>query len=151
MAAEAATIHASAVLVGRKAVLIRGAPGAGKSNLAWHLVQAGSTGALPFARLIADDRAYVEVRGGRLLVRPHASLAGLIEIRGVGIRRLAYEPLAVAGFVIDLSAGDAERYPSETAQQAEIDRVILPRLAVAAGVAPLPAALAFLTTAAAGN
>ena len=98
------TIHASAVLIGAKAVLIRGPSGAGKSRLAFELIKAGRTGALPFARLVADDRAHVEACGGRLLVRPAAALAGLIEMRGLGIRRLAYEPVAVVGLVVDLAA-----------------------------------------------
>ena len=94
------TLHASAVLVGAKAVLIRGASGAGKSRLAWQLLQSG----LAFTRLIGDDRVQLEGRGGRLLVRPAATLAGLIEIRGLGIRRVDYEPVAVLGLVVDLGA-----------------------------------------------
>ena len=61
MTADASSIHASAVLVGAKAVLIRGPSGSGKSRLAWDLLSAAqhSTGfgALPFARLVIDDRA----------------------------------------------------------------------------------------------
>src|ERR1700682_5999838 len=84
------TIHASAVLVGARAVLIRGPAGSGKSNLAFALVRAAEAGALPFARLVGDDRVQVEAAHGRLLVRPAETLKGLIEIRGLGIRRLAY-------------------------------------------------------------
>ncbi len=51
--------------------------GAGKSSLALRLVQAGETRLLPFARLVADDRAHVEACHGRLLVRPAPALAGL--------------------------------------------------------------------------
>ena len=116
MTAGAPTIHASAVLAGAKAVLIRGPSGSGKSQLAWNLLQAAAQttglGALPFARLVADDRAYVEASAGRLLVRPAPALAGLIEIRGLGIRRLAFEPVAAVGLVIDLGAADAERHPA---------------------------------------
>jgi len=152
MAAESSTIHASAVLVGRTAALIRGAAGAGKSRLAWQLMQAGgATGASPFARLVADDRVYVSVHGDRLLARPAAALAGLIEVRGLGIRRIAYEPVAAVGFVIDLGAEDAARHPAEESLVADIAGIRLPRLAVAAGIDPLPAVLAFLTTATAGN
>ncbi|HEY1311824.1 MAG TPA: serine kinase, partial [Pseudolabrys sp.] len=106
MAAEAATIHASAVLVGHKAVLIRGPAGSGKSQLVWDLLQAAAMGALPFARLVADDRAHVEHHFGRLLVRPAPTLAGMIEIRGLGIRRLDHEPLAAVALVVDLAAED---------------------------------------------
>lgn len=139
-------IHASAVLIGAKAALIRGPAGAGKSQLALALIEAARTGALPFARLVADDRTLVEVHGGRLVVRPAPELAGLIEVRGLGIRRLPYEPVAVAKLVIDLAATDAERLPAREAGQTAIEGVMLPRLAVAPGAPALPLLLAFLNT-----
>jgi serine kinase of HPr protein (carbohydrate metabolism regulator) len=132
------TIHASAVLVGGKAALIRGPAGAGKSRLAFELIEAATRGALPFARLVADDRAHVEARAGRLLVRPAPALAGLIEVHGLGIRRLPHEPLAVAGLVVDLA-------------ETVIEGVSLPRLAVAPGMPALPLVLAFLSAPAAAN
>jgi serine kinase of HPr protein (carbohydrate metabolism regulator) len=94
MAADAATTHASAVLIGPKAALIRGPAGSGKSQLVWDLLQVTEFGALPFARLVGDDRVHVDTHAGRLLVRPAAQLAGLLEIRGLGIRHLPYEPVA---------------------------------------------------------
>ncbi len=141
------SIHASAVLVGAKAVLIRGPSGAGKSSLAWDLVRASGKAALPFARLVGDDRVYVEAASGRLLIRPAPALAGLIEIRGLGIRRLPYEPGAVAGLVVDLAAADAGRLPARDAAETAISGVILPRLAIAPGQNPLPLVLAWLGTA----
>ena len=90
MATEPSTIHASAVLIGAKAILIRGPSGSGKSRLVWDLLQAAEQGVLPFARLVADDRAFVETQNGQLLVRPAPALAGIIEIFGLGIRRLPY-------------------------------------------------------------
>ena len=99
MAGPGSTIHASAVLVGPKAVLIRGPSGSGKSRLAWELLVAVTQGLLPFARLVADDRAYLENHSGRLVVRPAKPLAGMIEVRGVGIRKVEIEPLAVVGLV----------------------------------------------------
>jgi serine kinase of HPr protein (carbohydrate metabolism regulator) len=140
------TIHASAVLVGARAVLIKGPPGSGKSRLALALLQAGERGMLPFARLVADDRAYVEAHHGRLLVRPAPSLAGLIEVRGLGIRRLACELVAVVGAVVELAASNAERLPSMAATTAEIAGITLPRLAVVAGVDPFAVLYSYLRT-----
>jgi serine kinase of HPr protein (carbohydrate metabolism regulator) len=140
------TIHASAVLIGAKAVLIRGPSGAGKSQLAFDLIQAARTGALPFARLVTDDRALVEAVSGRLIVRPPPELAGRIEIRGLGIRTTSYENLAVVGLVVDLAAADAARMPSREAETAVISGVTLPRLAVAPATAALPLILAWLAT-----
>ena len=151
MAAEASTIHASAILVGAKAVLIRGPSGSGKSRLAWDLLQAAQKGVLPFARLVADDRAIVEAHTGQLLVRPAPALAGMIEIRGLGIKRLGFEPVAAVGLVVDLAAEDAARLPAITAGNATITGIILPRLAVAVGMQALPLVLASLGTIPAGN
>jgi serine kinase of HPr protein (carbohydrate metabolism regulator) len=138
------TIHASAVLVGARAVLIRGPSGSGKSRLALQLLQAAHAGHLPFARLVADDRAYVEAINGQLLVRPASTLAGLLEIRGSGIHKLEHEAVAAVGWIVDLTAEDAARLPEEVAQTATIEGVSLPRLAVAAGEEALPRLLPFL-------
>ena len=93
----------------------------------------------------------MESHSGRLLVRPAPALAGLIEIRGLGIRRLPFEPVAVVGLVVDLAAADAGRLPAETAGNAQIAGVTLPRLAVAAGNGALPLVLAHLRTSADGR
>jgi HPr kinase/phosphorylase len=140
-----ATIHASAVLVGARAVLIRGPSGSGKSRLAFELIQAASNGPLRFARLVGDDRVHVEAAHGRLVVRPAAALAGLIEVRGVGIRKLPYEPCALVGLVVDLGA-EAERLPQADQQRTELEGIGLARLAVAAGEPALPAVLSLLTS-----
>ena len=142
MATEAPTVHASAVLAGARAVLIRGPAGAGKSRLALALIAAAQTGLLRFARLVGDDRVHLEPCHGRMLARPAAALAGMIEMRGIGIRRLEHEPVAVVALVVDLAADDAERLPA--ASEAVISGLRLPRLAIAAGVEPLPLVLAAL-------
>jgi HPr kinase/phosphorylase len=144
-----ATVHASAVLVGARAVLIRGPSGAGKSRLTLELIEAARTGHVRFAILVGDDRVHLESAGGRLLVRPAGALAGLIEVRGAGIRRLDYEPCAVVGLVVDLDAADAERLPEKT--RIELEGIDLPRLAIAPGAAALPGVLALLTSSAAGG
>jgi HPr kinase/phosphorylase len=141
------TIHASAVLAGARAVLIQGPSGSGKSRLALALLEAARNGTLPFARLIADDRADIEAVHERLLVRPAASLAGLIEVRGLGIRRVAYEAVGVVGLLVDLAAADASRMPEPGGQSREIERISLPRLAVAAGQDALPLVLSYLQSA----
>jgi serine kinase of HPr protein (carbohydrate metabolism regulator) len=151
MARPDATIHASAVLVGPKAVLIRGPSGSGKSRLAWDLLIAATQGLVPFARLVADDRAYLEKHAGRLVVRPAQSLAGLIEIRGLGIRKVEVEPLAVVGLVVDLDAADGARHPEKAGGTVVVDGVLLPRLGVAAREAGLPLVLAAVRTPSEGD
>ena len=141
---ERPTVHASAVLVGARAVLIRGPSGSGKSRLALALIAAGETKLLPFARLVADDRVALEACHGRLLARPPARLAGLVEVRGLGIQQMRYEAVAVVGSVVDLAAADAQRLPSPSERQTVIDALPLPRLAVASGENPMPLVMAFL-------
>ncbi len=77
-------------------------------------------------------------------MRPAPTLAGRIEVRGLGIRALDYEPFAVVGLVVDLAAADAERLPRMEATETSIEGVWLPRLASAPGDAPLPVVLAAL-------
>jgi serine kinase of HPr protein (carbohydrate metabolism regulator) len=136
------------VLIGRRAALIRGPAASGKSRLVLALIDAAATGRIPFARLVADDRVVLTAVNGRLLVRPAAALAGLIEVRGLGVRRSAFEPVAVAGLVVDLAAADGERVPASSAQTVDINRVRLPRLPVAAGADALTIVLATLNSAA---
>jgi HPr kinase/phosphorylase len=140
------TVHASAVLTGARAVLIRGPAGSGKSTLAYALIRAAASGTLAFARLVGDDRVHVEAAHGRVLVRPAAALSGLIEIRGLGIRRLPCEAIAVVGLVVDLAATDAGRLPARESAVAEVAGVALPRLAVAPGSDPFPVVIAALQT-----
>jgi HPr kinase/phosphorylase len=140
------SFHASAVLVGARAVLIRGPSGAGKSRLALALLRAAESGRPAFARLVADDRSVLEAHHGRLLVRPVPELAGLIEVRGLGIRHLPYEPAAVVGLVVDLAAPDAERLPSAASGRTIIEGIEVSRLAVAPGTEPLAQVLAALVT-----
>jgi hypothetical protein len=131
------SIHASAVLLGARALLIRGPSGAGKSRLILALLEQAASGALPFVRLVADDRCLVEPHHGRLVVRPLAQNAGLIEVHGLGIRRLDYEPAAVVGRVVDLAPADGGRLPEAASLHTVIEGIRLPRLPVAAGADPL--------------
>jgi serine kinase of HPr protein (carbohydrate metabolism regulator) len=141
-----ASVHATAVKVGERAVLIRGPSGAGKSRLAFDLVLAGRAMQIPPAVLVADDRVYLDVEGERLVVRPTQELAGLIEIRGLGIRRCEYVPQASVGLVVDLAASDAERLPSPESLSTRIHSIVIPRIPVAAGFSPLPMVIGALTT-----
>ncbi|MCZ0737503.1 HPr kinase/phosphorylase [Phreatobacter sp. AB_2022a] len=139
-----ATVHATAVLVDAKAVLIRGASGAGKSRLALGLIDAAGPAGPRFARLIADDRVLLEAAGGRLIVRAPVPIAGLVEQRGRGVVSRAYEAVAVVGLIVDLDAADAARMPEGTALETVVEGVTVSRLPVASGCDPLPLVLSLL-------
>ena len=143
---EKPTVHASAVLVGERAVLIRGPSGSGKSRLAFDLILAGRAGQIPPAILVGDDRVHLDTSGGNLIVRPAPELAGLMEIRGLGIRRIEHVGEAVVGWVVDLAAEDGERLPAAEALTLNIYGVKIPRIPVNLRFTPLPVIVAALTT-----
>lgn len=146
MMTQVASIHASAVLVGDRAVLIRGPSGAGKSRLAFDLILAGRAGQLPAAILVGDDRVHLDTVAGQLWVRPVPELAGLIEMRGLGIRRCDFASEAVVGLIADLAARDAARMPLPEALAVNLNGVKIPRIPIGEGYDPVPLIVAALTT-----
>ncbi|HEY3032265.1 MAG TPA: serine kinase, partial [Bradyrhizobium sp.] len=108
------------------------------------LILAGRAGQLPSAVLVGDDRVHLEASNERLVVRPARELTGLIEIRGLGIRRCEFAEEAIVGLVVDLSAPDAARLPQPEALRTRICGVEIPRIPVGAGYAALPLVLAAL-------
>ncbi|MEM8948438.1 MAG: HPr kinase/phosphatase C-terminal domain-containing protein [Pseudomonadota bacterium] len=87
-------IHASAVRFQKKGVLLLGPSTSGKSDLALRLIDAGAV-------LIADDQVRLSLDGDRLHAGPPQILAGLIELRGMGIMRVPFEEGAL-DLVVDL-------------------------------------------------
>jgi HPr kinase/phosphorylase len=103
--AETLTIHATAVALDGVGVLLRGPPGSGKSDLALRLIDQG-------ARLIADDQTALLRRDDRLYAAPPPSIAGRLEVRGIGIIELDYAADVPLAAVFDLVPGHAiERLP----------------------------------------
>ena len=149
--AGGASVHASAVRVGNRAVLIRGPSGAGKSRLAVDLILAGRSGQIPSAMLVGDDRVHLEAIGEQLAVRPAPQLAGLIEIRGLGIRRCEFTDKAMVGLVVDLCAADAERLPPSEALLTYVYGIQIPRIPVGKGYAAFPLVVAALSMAASSS
>ena len=98
-------IHGTCVDLAGTGVLLRGPSGSGKSDLALRLIDGG-------AALVADDRVNLAALDGILSATAPANLAGLIEVRGMGIMRLPAIARTVVGLVVDLVPEDAiERLP----------------------------------------
>ena len=97
MLGEGTPVHATAVAVGARALLIFGRSGAGKSRLAAALVAASTP--LRRTNLVGDDRVLLIVRKGKLEVRPHPRIAGFIERRGLGIVAMAWAERAIVDAV----------------------------------------------------
>ncbi len=117
-----ALVHASCVAIGGRAVLLAGRPGAGKSDLALRLVDRG-------ALLVSDDYTELRMAEGRLLARAPATIAGKIELRGVGIVELP----AAADLPVCLHA-DLDRIPERLPEAATVRLagVEIPSVALAA-------------------
>ena len=98
-------VHATAIAMEGDAVLLRGPPGAGKSDLALRLIEGG-------ARLLADDQTLLRRVDNHVLVRAPAAIAGLIEVRGVGVVRVDSLEEAPLALVVDLvPSAQVERIP----------------------------------------
>jgi HPr kinase/phosphorylase len=96
-------VHASCVTLAGKGVLILGDSGSGKSDLALRLMDGG-------ARLVADDCTELTVERGRLCARAPKSIAGLIEVRGLGIVAQPFAKKAFIALAVKLDAAP-ERLP----------------------------------------
>lgn len=126
------TVHATAVVIGETGVLIRGASGAGKTSLAFALVDAARRSGL-YAAFVADDRVALTVLNGRLVARCPETIAGLAERRGRGIEQVDHVPAAVIRLVADLvDVGAMARMPEAAEEEVDIDGVRLPRQAIPA-------------------
>lgn len=98
-------LHATCVQIDGIGVVLLGASGVGKSDLALRLIDGG-------ALLVADDQLCVEPGETGLLGRPADNLAGLLEVRGLGIVRLPYCRVSPLGLVVELDrAGSVSRQP----------------------------------------
>lgn len=94
--------QASCVAVAGRAILVEGAPGSGKSSLALALIDRGAV-------LVGDDGVSLEVREGHLWASPPPNIAGLVEVRNVGLVRFPATSAPVA-LVLRLG-GDPPRLP----------------------------------------
>jgi serine kinase of HPr protein (carbohydrate metabolism regulator) len=124
-------VHGTTVALEGEGVLLRGPSGSGKSDLALRLIDGG-------ARLIADDQTELTRVADGLLARSPASIAGRMEVRGIGILRVPTVPSALLRLVIDLVAPDrVERLPEP--QFCDYLQCSLPLLALAPFEASAPA------------
>jgi serine kinase of HPr protein (carbohydrate metabolism regulator) len=98
-------VHASCVAFGSRAVLIRGKSGSGKSDLVLRLIDSEGFGIgdRPLrAKLVADDQVILTKMGKTLLASPPPTIAGKLEIRGVGILEMPWVGGVALQLVVDL-------------------------------------------------
>lgn len=137
------TVHASAVQIAGKGVLILGPSGLGKSALALDLIDQAMLRGVP-AQLVGDDRIVLEHKDGRIVARPAPQLAGLVEVRGSGIHRINHVGEAELDLAVRLmTESEAEQMPPEDAVEVA-PGFYLPQLKVPQGQPALRAVLARL-------
>lgn len=123
------TLHASCVAIGDHAVLIEGRSGAGKSDLALRLIDRG-------ARLVSDDYTLVVRKGQTLVASAPATIAGRIEVRGIGIVVMPHVDAIPVALLVDLAA-NVDRMPPEDSKR-RIAGVDVPVVALAGHEASAP-------------
>ena len=117
------TIHASAVAIGGRAVLIGGLSGRGKSDLALRLIDRG-------AALVSDDYVFVRRQGDRLVASAPPTIAGKIEVRGVGLVDFPAETEVPVALFVDLDS-TPERLP-EAGEQRSLAGIAIPVVGLSA-------------------
>jgi serine kinase of HPr protein (carbohydrate metabolism regulator) len=124
-----APIHATALVLADRGVLIRGDSGSGKTALALELFARARTAGL-FAALVCDDQVPLSVLGNRLVGFAATPLAGLVEVRGLTPRPMPWVSAAVIDLVVtlvDRTAAPRFREPeTDTIRGCSIDALVLP-------------------------
>jgi HPr kinase/phosphorylase len=115
MAKEQICLHGTCVSVNGEGVLILGAPGTGKSDLALRLIDEpgfGVSESLMRGKLISDDQVIVTRQKDKLIASAPSTIQGKLEIRGLGIVSLARRPSVHLLLVVRLQSHSAiERLP----------------------------------------
>lgn len=133
-APAAFVMQASAVAIRSRALLIEGPPGSGKSSLALALIDRG-------AGLIGDDAVTLMAECTRLIAAPPPNIAGLVEVRGVGLASLPLAPPTPVALVLTLGGPAPERLPDTPLATRTIAGIAVPVLAFdPGGIAPAPRA-----------
>ena len=131
---EEALIHGTCLAIGGDGVLLLGAPGSGKSDLALRLIDAagmGLSGVARVARLVADDQVAIRRAEGRLIASAPQALAGKLEIRGIGIVDIAPQANAALRLAVRLTpAAEIERLPDLSQARMEILGIAIPLILI---------------------
>jgi HPr kinase/phosphorylase len=144
-AATEIVVHGTAVALGGRAALLRGASGSGKSDLALRALAAPASSLVEaLFELVADDQVVIRASEDGLTVSPPDRLQGLIEVRGLGIFPVPHRSDARLSLLVDLvGPHQVERLPDPWPKDVLLG-VSLPvlRLAPFEASAPLKLALA---------
>jgi HPr kinase/phosphorylase len=135
------------VAFGPHAALLRGSSGSGKSDLALRFLALPADGGMA-PRLVADDQVVIEAQGGGLVVSAPDTLAGKLEVRGLGIMTLPHVTQAKLVLIVDFVASDeVPRMPPDPLPRVTLLGVSVPNLQLAPfeDSAPLKLKMALLS------
>jgi len=127
---SAETLHASTIALDGRAVLITGPSGSGKSDLALRMVDGGFT-------LVSDDQTIVKKHGERLLASAPATIAGKLEVRGIGIVEMGRVDNVPVALIVELTS-EIQRLPDDSRER-PILGVKVPLISIDAMTASAPA------------
>ena len=130
---SAENVHASTVAIGGRAVLITGPSGSGKSDLALRLLDRGFT-------LVSDDQTIVRREDNRLIASAPATIAGKLEIRGIGIVEMETASEVPLALIVEL-ASDIQRLPADSRERSILG-VGVPLISIDAMAASAPSKVA---------
>lgn len=123
------TLHATTVAIGDRAILLYGASGMGKSDLALRLIDRGAT-------LVSDDYTLLKRVDGRLIATSPATISGRMEVRGIGIIDLPHVGDTPVALLVDLMDA-VERMPMDASTRT-IAGVDVPAVGIVAHEASAP-------------
>jgi len=130
---SAETLHASTVALDGRAVLISGPSGSGKSDLALRLLDRGFT-------LVSDDQTIVRKDGEQLVASAPPTIAGKLEVRGIGIVDMEHADNVPVALIVELTS-EIQRLPDDSRERLILG-VPVPLIGIDAATASAPSKVA---------
>ncbi|MBW0007359.1 MAG: HPr kinase/phosphatase C-terminal domain-containing protein [Sphingomonas sp.] len=131
---SAETLHCSTVAQDGRAVLITGPSGSGKSDLTLRLIDRGYD-------LVSDDQTVIKKDGERIIASAPPTIAGKLEVRGIGIVEMERVDSAPVALIVELTSSEIQRLPDDSRERPLLG-IKVPLVSVDAMTASAPSKVA---------